>query len=213
MSLPAYLPASKQPLVVELVQDLNTNALSWLSGYFAGVAAEREHPGGSAQAGLPVAAPAADPSARLTVVFGSQTGNAKRVAEQLAQAASSQGLAVRLLRADQYPVRELKDERLLYVVISTQGEGDPPDDALGFVEFLNSRRAPKLPQLTFGVLGLGDSSYPQFCGIAQAIDQRLEALGGSRVHPVGMADLDIESVAGPWKDAALAGARIWRIPA
>lgn len=207
MSLPAYLPASKQPLVVELVQDLNANALSWLSGYFAGVAAEREHPGGAAQAGLPVAAPAADPSARLTVVFGSQTGNAKRVAEQLAQAASSQGLAVRLLRADQYPVRELKDERLLYVVISTQGEGDPPDDAMGFVEFLNSRRAPKLPQLKFGVLGLGDSSYPLFCGIAQAIDQRLEALGGSRVHPVGMADLDIDSVAGPWKDAALAKAR------
>src|SRR5690606_16421469 len=106
-----------------------------------------------------------------------------------------------------YITRELKDERLLYIVMSTQGDGDPPDDSIAFVEFLNSRRAPKLPGLQFAVLGLGDSSYPIFCGIAQAIDARLEALGATRLHDVGTADLDIETVALPWQEAAIAQAQ------
>ena len=94
--------------------------------------------------------------------------------------------------------RELKDERLLYVVISTQGDGDPPDDALGFVEFLSGKRAPRLPQLKYAVLALGDSSYPQFCAIGQRIDARLAELGGSRVADLANADLDVETVATPW---------------
>ncbi|WP_040148160.1 assimilatory sulfite reductase (NADPH) flavoprotein subunit, partial [Xanthomonas citri] len=105
------------------------------------------------------------------------------------------------------PPRELASERLLYVVISTQGEGDPPDDAIGLVEFLSSRRAPKVPELKYAVLGLGDSSYADFCGIARRIDERLAELGGSRVQPRGEADLDIDSVALPWRAQALTHAR------
>src|SRR5690606_13305387 len=112
----------------------------------------------------------------------------------------------RLLRADAYPTRELAGERLLYVVISTQGEGDPPDDAIGFVEFLSGRRAPKLPELKYAVLGLGDTSYADFCGIACRIDARLAELGAQRVAEVAKAYLDIETVAGPWRESALARA-------
>ncbi len=80
------------------------------------------------------------------MLYGSQTGNAQRIAEQLAAEAEAAGLARHLIRADNYTPRELAAERLLYIVISTQGEGDPPDDSIGFVEFLNERRALKLPR-------------------------------------------------------------------
>ena len=98
---------------------------------------------------------------------------------------------------------ELKDERLLYVAISTQGDGDPPDDALGFVDFLSGKRAPQLPQLKYAVLALGDSSYPQFCAIGQRIDARLAELGAARVADVANADLDVETVATPWAASAV----------
>ena len=207
MLAPSYLPESKQLLATELVDGLESNALSWLSGYFAGVAQGRQlgaHPVALAAAAPVIAAvPETHVAQRLTILYGSQTGNAKRVAESLAEQAGKQGLNTRLVRADSYSTRELKDEQLLYIVMSTQGDGDPPDDSISFVEFLDGRRAPKLPQLKFAVLGLGDSSYPIFCGIAQRIDARLHELGATRLHDVGTADLDIETVAIPWQEAAI----------
>lgn len=203
MLAPSYIPEAKHKLLTELSDGLESNALSWLSGYFAGVAQGKQQ---SVRNAPPLIAAVADTQAarQLTIVYGSQTGNAKRIAESIAERTGALGLATRLLRADRYPTRELKDEHLLYVVMSTQGEGEPPDDSLAFVEFLTSRRAPKLPQLKYAVLGLGDSSYPLFCGIAHNIDARLAELGAQRLHDLGTADLDIETVASPWQDATIA---------
>jgi sulfite reductase (NADPH) flavoprotein alpha-component len=151
------LPEDKAGLLTRLVEGLDPAALNWLSGYSAGLAAAQVF--APARETAPLIAVESAPQQVLTIVFGSQTGNAKRVAEALARDAESAGLAVRLLRADAYPLRELKNERLLYVVISTQGEGDPSDDARGFVEFIAGKRVPRLDELKFAVLGLGDSSY------------------------------------------------------
>lgn len=195
-ALPLPAAASVAP-IARAFDGLDAASLWWLSGYAAGMA----------RSGLPasVALPQADGPAppRLTVLYGSQTGNAKRAAEGLAAAAEATGFAVRLLRADAYTTRELKDERLLWVVISTQGEGEPPEDSLGFVEFLLSRRAPKLPELRYAVLGLGDSSYPKFCETGRQIDARLAELGATRLHALGEADVDIEAVATPWRAHAV----------
>lgn len=206
MLAPSYLPESTHTLIAELADGLEPNALSWLSGYFAGVAQVKQ-PGRLTPPPLVAAVPDTAAAKRLTIVYGSQTGNAKRVAEALAERTEELGLNVRLLRADRYPTRELKEEQLLYVVISTQGDGEAPDDSLAFVDFLSSRRAPKLPQLKYAVLGLGDSSYPLFCGIAQNIDARLAELGAERLHEVGTADLDIETVALPWQAAVIGHAQ------
>ncbi len=191
------LPEDKVDLLARLTDGLDAPGLWWLSGYAAGLAAR------------PGARPAAavDPAARLTVVYGSQTGTARRLAEQLVRQAEGAGLGVRLLRADAYPLRELGAEKLLYVVISTQGDGDPPDDARGFVEHLLGKRAPALPGLKFAVLGLGDSSYPQFNATGRQIDARLEALGAQRLFARGEADLDVDTVAAPWLTQALDTAR------
>ena len=201
--LPTPLPAETATALARLADGMDGSALLWASGYLAG----RAHgltPAPLAAATTPPPAAAVQPA---TIVYGSQTGNAKRAAERLQGQLEAAGLPVRLLRADAYPTRELGNEKLLYVVISTQGEGDPPDDAIGFTEFLQGKRAPKLPQLKFAVLGLGDSSYADFCGIARKLDARLADLGGSRLQPLGEADLDIDTVATPWREAALGHAR------
>ena len=198
------LPEAKSGELARLVEGLDSASLWWLSGYAAGLASQTTTVA-RAVTGALAKEPANAP--RLSVVYGSQTGNAKRLAEQFAQKAESAGLQVRLLRADAYPTRELKSERLLVVVISTQGDGDPPDDARGFVDFVLGKRAPELKELKFGVLGLGDSSYPQFCEIGRALDARLAELGATRLLDRADADVDVERVARPWAERALQLAR------
>ena len=199
---PSPLPFSDEEtdLLARLTDRLDRDRLWWLSGYAAGLA--RAERGGSRPL-QPALAAQTEPAVPFTIVYGSQTGNARRIAETLAQRAQDAGLPVRLLRADAYPLRELKQERHLYLVISTQGDGDPPDDARGLIEFLDSRRAPKLEQLKYAVLALGDSSYPRFCAIGRGLDERLAALGASPLFERGEADLDIDAVAAPWLQQAL----------
>ncbi|UTA55549.1 assimilatory sulfite reductase (NADPH) flavoprotein subunit [Lysobacter soli] len=202
-ALAAPLTEDRLAALARVTDGLDSNGLWWLSGYAAGLASR-------GTAGVQtVTAPVADatPAGRLTIVYGSQTGNAKRLAEQLARQSEAAGLPVRLLRADAYPTRELKDERTLYLVISTQGDGDPPDDARALVDFIAGKRAPELKQLRYAVLGLGDSSYPQFCAIGQRLDARLAELGATRLLPRADADLDLETIAEPWVAQALAKAK------
>ena len=202
-ALAAPLTEDRLAALARVTDGLDTNGLWWLSGYAAGLASR-------GVAGVQtVTAPLADatPAGRLTIVYGSQTGNARRVAERLARQSEAAGLPVRLLRADAYPTRELKDERTLYLVISTQGDGDPPDDARALVEFIAGKRAPELKQLRYAVLGLGDSSYPQFCAIGNRLDARLAELGATRLLPRADADLDLDTVAEPWLTLALAKAK------
>ncbi|MDP2274989.1 MAG: assimilatory sulfite reductase (NADPH) flavoprotein subunit [Archangium sp.] len=144
---------------------------------------------------------------RVTILYGSQTGNSRALAERLHQQLEAAGVEARVLRTGEYPVRELAKETLLYVVISTQGDGDPPDDAKSFVDFVVGKRAPQLPQLQFGVLGLGDTSYTKFCEIGRVLDARFAALGATRVVDAGECDVDFETVGAPWVVRALTHAQ------
>nr|BDT33181.1 assimilatory sulfite reductase (NADPH) flavoprotein subunit [Myxococcus sp. MH1] len=199
----ALLGAERGTQLLRLVEGLDASALHWLSGYAAGLATR-------APSVQPVthAAPPADPSvAPLTIVYGTQTGNSRLLAERFKQQTERAGLPVRLVRASEYPVRELAREKLLVVVISTQGDGDPPDDARGFCEHLLGKRAPRLEGLRYAVLGLGDSSYPKFCEVGRQLDERLAELGASRLAARADCDLDFEPVASGWLDQTLERAR------
>ena len=201
--VPLPLNTERSALLHQLTDGLDPTTLWWLSGYLAGLAG----PAPRFSVATPPTAFTAAPDVEadtLTVVYGSQTGNAKHQAEALLAQASSKGLKTRLLRADAYPLPELKRETQLIVVISTQGDGDPPDDARGFVEHVLGRRAPKLAQLKFAVLGLGDSSYAKFCEMGRVLDARLVELGATRLAPAGEADVDIDTVAVPWRNDVLA---------
>ncbi|WP_426661355.1 assimilatory sulfite reductase (NADPH) flavoprotein subunit [Rhodanobacter aciditrophus] len=196
------LTAERVALLHRLTEGLPPADLYWISAWSAALAAQATRvvlPAGAVVAEAPNAAT----GERLTVLYGSQTGNSRRVAERLTERATAAGLNVRLLRTGAYPVRELAQERHLALVISSQGDGDPPDDALGFVEFLTGKRAPKLPLLKFAVLGLGDSSYPQFCAVSRRLDARFAELGAQRFAPLGEADVDFEAVGASWSDGVL----------
>ena len=199
------LAAERLALLHQLTEGLPPAELYWISAWSAALAAQ------STRAILPATGAAEAPSAangeRFTVLYGSQTGNSRRVAERLAERATAAGLHVRVLRTGAYPLRELAQERHLALVISSQGDGDPPDDAIGFFEFVTGKRAPKLPQLKYAVLGLGDSSYPQYCAVSRRLDARLAELGARRFAELGEADVDFEAVGTRWSDGVLEQAR------
>jgi sulfite reductase (NADPH) flavoprotein alpha-component len=205
---PFLFDAERATRLEALVADLDPQSLAWLSGYAAGLAAERARAGGTvAHAAAPRAEAAARAAAAATVLYGSQTGNSRRLAERLARSLEAAGVQPTLVSAGDYPVKKLADERLLYVVVSTHGDGEPPDDARALFDFLAGRRAPKLEHLQYAVLALGDSSYPQFCSTGRVLDERLAELGGRRLFARVDCDVDFEPTAAPWLEQAVASAR------
>jgi sulfite reductase (NADPH) flavoprotein alpha-component len=202
------LDAERGQLLHRVVEGLDPVALNWVSGFTAGVAYARSQGVAVAESSVePAPAPRTEGSARLAVVYGSQTGNGRRIAERLGQAAEAAGLAVRVYAARDYPLKDLAKERLLTVVVSTHGDGDPPDDARGFIEHLAGKRAPQLPQLHYSVLALGDSSYPKFCETGRQVDERLAALGAHRLIDRVDCDVDYERRVAPWLEQVVGSAR------
>lgn len=200
--LTAGLPISdaQRERLRALIADMDGPSLLWLGGYLTALGQMR----GQAVATVDLDHRTAEPGTVITVLFGSQTGNAQRVATKLHEALRAAGWSARLFGANDYPRRELKTERCLLSVISTQGDGDPPDHARDLLEFLQSKRAPRAEALRYAVLALGDSSYPHYCVIGHQLDARLEALGATRLLPVAEADVDVETVADPWIVSVLA---------
>ncbi|MBZ5875863.1 assimilatory sulfite reductase (NADPH) flavoprotein subunit [Chromohalobacter israelensis] len=179
--------------------DLDARQRAWLQGYLAGLDAQA--PGSEASA----ASSASSPGEPLTVLFGSQTGNAEGVAEQAAARARERGLEVELKDMASFGKQDLKRATRLMAVVSTQGDGDPPDGALGFYELLAGRKAPRLGEdHHFAVLGLGDASYEYFCESGKVLDSRLESLGAQRLCARVDADVDYEDTASQWIESTLA---------
>lgn len=186
-------------LLNQLVDGLSTEQLYWVKGYLAGVSRMARQSAG--QPGTPESAAA--PAPHLTILYGSQTGHAQEVAEQAKQKAVAAGFKVDLFAMGDYKPARLKTDKLLLVAVSTQGEGDAPDDARDFYEFLHGAKAPKLAGTRFAVLGLGDSSYEKFCQAGKDFDARLAALGAERLLARVDCDVDYDSLAERWVEDVL----------
>jgi sulfite reductase (NADPH) flavoprotein alpha-component len=222
------IPEDRRDQLQQLATELNREQLMWLSGYFAGAAAaapssipgfQNNLLGGQARAQLSASTPAptsfapaapataAAPLPTLTIISASHTGNGRKICEKLQAAVQATGMQARVIKAGDYQPREIAKEKLLYVVISTHGDGDPPDEARGLYEFLGTKRAPQLPELQYSVLALGDTSYPKFCEAGRVVDERLAKLGAKRLLPRVDCDVDFEKLAQTWADDALARVR------
>lgn len=190
------------PLPPELaaqIAALNPLQLAWLSGYcWSQAGGQAVQPGiGAPAAAAP--APAAEPL-RVAVISASQTGNARKVAAELQQRLAAAGVnAVHAAAAD-YKPKNIAGEQLVLLVTSTQGEGEPPEEALSLYKLLSGKKAPNLSGLKFAVLGLGDSSYPMFCGAGKSFDELLAKLGGERLLERQDCDLEYQAEAAAWLD-------------
>ena len=202
MILP-QVPAGVSPLDGEqvqklqsLMQDLTPIQQAWIGGYLAA----------SATSAAAVAQPAAVPAtvaSPLTILYGSQTGNAKQVAQSFFEKAKERGLDARLVNMADFKPAKIKDERYLTIVVSTHGEGEPPESAAKLLDFLASKKAPKLNDTKIAVLGLGDTSYEFFCKAAVDFEERLIALGASVVRERALLDVDYEDHTDGWMSKAI----------
>ena len=180
------------------VSGLTPHQLQWVSGYAAGLAAANYQSSAPETLELPISAAAKGGDKVLTVLYGSQTGNGEELAVELVNQARAKGFVTKAVSLAEYKPAHLKRESLLTFVISTHGEGDPPDDAELFYEFLYSKKAPELSTLKFSVLALGDSSYVNFCQTGRDFDARLEELGAEQFAALVECDLDYDAAAADW---------------
>lgn len=199
------LAEHKLKLLQDLVKSSTKEELVWMNGFLAGVLMNcHDQPAlastsAPATAAAPVAAPVADKPAvsKITITFGTESGNSKKLATDLAAKAKKSGIQAKVVSLDQYRLNDLSKEEYFFTIISTQGEGEPPATAKKFYDHIHQNGF-KLNQLKFGVLALGDTSYPLFCKAGEDVDQQLQKLGGQRIAPLVKCDTDYQGDADGW---------------
>lgn len=187
----------------KIIENCNDKQLAWLSGYLWGVAEKSSIEQALPSTTLPSNMTQAEQPKKVTILSASQTGNARRVANELSQDIERLGIVVTHLPAGEYKAKKLSQEEILILVTSTQGEGEPPEEALSLYKYLFAAKAPKLTHLQFAVFGLGDASYPKFCQAAKDFDQRFAELEAQRLLVRVDADTDFQTVSTSWRQAVI----------
>lgn len=175
------------------VDQLSREELVWLNGYVSGLIKS------SLQEGVK----SNHPSGKLTIAFGTETGNSKKLATEFAAKARKKGLTVKLVSLDQYRFSDLVKEENFVTLISTHGDGEPPAAAKKFFSHIHDTGL-DLSGLKYGVLALGDTSYPLFCKAGEDMDVRLAELGGKRILSLQKCDVDFEEPASSWFEEVVA---------
>lgn len=189
------LQEAKLKQLQEFISTTTKEELLWINGYLNGIVA------GQQGIQLPVSN-APTTVKKITLLYGTETGNAKSLATNLATIAKKKGFVPKLAAMDQYRLTDLPKEEYLFIVVSTQGEGEPPEGAKKFYEHIHQQKI-DLSKTKFSVLGLGDSSYPLFCKTGEDVDVQLEKLGASRIIPLQKCDVDYEADAQQWFESVL----------
>lgn len=182
-----FADKQKQQLI-EFLSGLTTGQAQWLSGYFSGISPLLDTtPATKEKATALSAASAAKP---IHILYGTHTGNSERLAKESAKKIKALGREVQVSDMGSFKVKELKNIDELLIIVSTDGEGDPPVQAEEFLGYLQGRKAPQLPHLSYSVLALGDTSYTHFCKTGKDFDAALEKLNANRI--VARVDCDVD---------------------
>jgi sulfite reductase (NADPH) flavoprotein alpha-component len=187
-------PLNEQQLsaLESLSAGLNREQLLWINGYFQGLLASS---GAVQQVKTAIQSTS---NKKLTVLYGTHTGRSKTIAEKLAETLANRGVEVKSIALDEYKTRQLSSETDVVIIVSTDGEGEPPAMAEDFHAFITGNRAPKLPQLNYAVVALGDKSYEFFCKTGIDIDQALSNSGAKPLFPILKLDVDFEDEVAHW---------------
>ncbi len=185
----------KKKKIKEFIDSLNKEEKTWTIGFLEGIQNE---------IGL-VENPSRNNSAenkKITIAYGTESGNSKKIANLFASRAKQEGIHAKIVSLDQYRLTDLPKEEYFLTVISTQGEGEPPASAKKFYDHIHQNGF-NLPKLKYGVLALGDTSYPMFCKAGEDVDLQLGHLGGERILDIQRCDVDFETDAHNWMNVAI----------
>lgn len=198
------LAAIKRNTWDDLVTTATPQELAWMNGFLEGLLVAQGKM--TATKEQEVSQPL-----KFTILYGTETGNAKGLATRLAGTARKGGHIVKLVALDQYRLNDLAKEKILFVVISTQGDGEPPLPAKPFYDYIHNT-PPALNQLQYAVLALGDTSYPLFCKTGEDVDLQLGRAGAKRFTSLLKCDADYETAATSWFDEALKSLQQEQVP-
>lgn len=185
------LQESKLKTLLDFVGTLTRDEKIWVNGYLSGLISD-----GQTQPQVAVAA-AKPVTNKITITYGTETGNSKRLASDFAAKAKKSGINAKVVSLDQYRLNDLPKEEYFLSIMSTHGEGEPPAAAKKFYDHIHQNN-PELKKLKYGVLALGDTSYPLFATAGEEVDKQLNKLGGERIVPLQKCDVDYESDADGW---------------
>ncbi|BET98035.1 NADPH-dependent assimilatory sulfite reductase flavoprotein subunit [Xenorhabdus taiwanensis] len=188
----ALLPVSPEQLsrLQSAISDFSPHQLAWLSGYFWGMVDHQPQTGAKTSV--------VSVLETVTLLSASQTGNARRLAEQLRDSLLAENINVNLINAGDYKFKQISQERVLIIIASTQGEGEPAEEAVALHKYLYSKKAPSMKETVYAVFGLGDTSYENFCQAGKDFDSRLHELGAQRLLDRVDADVEYQAQATQW---------------
>ncbi|MCL9806743.1 flavodoxin domain-containing protein [Flavobacterium amniphilum] len=187
------LSDTKLSLLQQLVQNASSEEIIWTKGYLAGFL-DQSRLGVSIPA-VPTAVPVA---LKPLIIYGTETGNSKKVASGLLASFKKDKIQAKAVDVFQFDASKLEKESLVLFVMSTQGEGEFPQNAVAFYEKLKASEV-NLSKVSFAVLGLGDSSYPLFCNAGLLLDEVLAEKGAKRLLPLVKADVDFADAVTNWE--------------
>ncbi|WP_242673922.1 diflavin oxidoreductase [Blattabacterium sp. DPU] len=177
-------------MFLKLIQESSQNEIVWMCGYMSGFLFCKKNT-------------IKKKKDKITLVYGTETGNAKNLAFNVHKKAKKEGLEIKLVNLDRYSLIDLEKEDYFFVIMSTYGKGEPPTSAKSFFDFIHQNKNLFLKNMKYSVLALGDKSYTYFCKAGEDVDKRLYDIGAQRIIPLYKCDVDYENQAYQWLNKIL----------